>query len=257
MSGPRADSPAVRQLHERAREASNRPHFDLTVGQALDQFHRQHAAAVGRSSVGTIDPPLARYPAPMRAVGRLVARTVRLLARPITSWQREFNESAVGSLASLSECVYEQGAALLRLEAEVARLKQALARRDREAVQAQAAVSGPVAGTATLGSTVAGMAAASGHAPAVPAHLDDVYVAFEDAFRGTREEITARQRVYLPRLLRAGVGSTSTRLVLSTASATIKTAASTVCGLGPGYRNALSETSARSGSASWRSLARR
>lgn len=43
--------------------------------------------------------------------------------------------------------------------------------------------------------------------------LDELYIAFEDMFRGTREDIKARQRVYLPDLAAATAGTPSRPIV--------------------------------------------
>lgn len=55
----------------------------------------------------------------------------------------------------------------------------------------------------------AGSAPPAQHAGAVPARLDGFYAAFEDAFRGERASIKARQAVYLPYLSRFHAGTPS------------------------------------------------
>ena len=58
-----------------------------------------------------------------------------------------------------------------------------------------------VAGRPTAASTLSGSSATGNHS------LDDLYLAFEDKFRGAREDIKGRQAVYLPLLDECGAGT--------------------------------------------------
>jgi O-antigen chain-terminating methyltransferase len=148
--------------------------------------HLDHAEI--HAQVGTVVPALARLGGMKRRLARLAARAILALAQVVTRVQRQFNIatlSALRDLRSASRQLNEQMAQeytslqsqVLALERRVNLLLEVAQRRMPEPFD-----------TGELREFAA----------EADRSLDALYVAFEDRFRGSREMIRERLRVYLP-----------------------------------------------------------
>lgn len=148
----------------------------------------------------------------VRKVARLVGKVVIYLGRVITIPQRNFNASILHCLhimldgirdmnrqTALQErqlrLIEEKSAQIDYLKSSLAALERQMARMT-EGVRSQTA--NPVQGSEAVA------VANGGGTPT--GRLDSLYLAFEDTFRGSREDIRARLLEYLPMVRQSGAG---------------------------------------------------
>jgi O-antigen chain-terminating methyltransferase len=138
-----------------------------------------------------------------------VARSVLRVAQLVTRDQRDFNAAILaaarnvaqllarlhplidGQLEAARRASQELQARVVSLETQLAGLLEDRARQELDAAQARARLE----------------ALAPGEAPADGQLSGAMYLAFEDRFRGSREDIQGRVRAYLPVVAEAGAGS--------------------------------------------------
>jgi O-antigen chain-terminating methyltransferase len=140
-----------------------------------DQIDTHLQRAEQHAYIGRSVPKMRRFPYLVRHLGRLVARCYLYLSQVITKGQREFNVSTVRSIRDLVSTVKH----LVNEDNRNRTLLEEL-NRQMSAVLLQE----------------------TGHvlAPEAEHSIDRLYVAFENRFRGSREEIKKRLAVYLPHL---------------------------------------------------------
>ncbi len=141
--------------------------------------------------VGTRVPEMNRFNRRVRWLARAVARTMIYLTQVITTPQRMFNQSVI---QALHLTVRLQDQQIERLERSLAEVARGLCFQQREMERLAAGV------------PAAAEKSASGNS-APPSHLlDPLYVAFEDHFRGTPQDVRRSLEVYLPLISEAGAG---------------------------------------------------
>jgi ubiquinone/menaquinone biosynthesis C-methylase UbiE len=181
-----------------------------------DRFDRHLLLAEQNAHIGA-HPPRTRYKGLKRAVARLVARCVLAVSRMIVNPQRQFNVSVVDALRDTQQSVRDLERGCRQFEQRVAEQDRAAAERldglkralgslrvshlwqERRISllleEARRRLPGPFDAEQLQTFT-----REEDH------QLDALYLTFEDQFRGTREDIKERLRVYLPLLREAGVG---------------------------------------------------
>jgi len=186
-----------------------KPLIDWVELNATLNVAEQHAA------VGTALPEMSRFSGIKRRIVRFVARCVLNLSRFLTQHQRLFNATALNSMRDIVNSIrqLEQAhrAAIHRLEAEVTRRL-----RDLEKNVSQVRMTLPLQERRI--NVLLEEARRRLPAPFSPEQLqtlvheeehsfDALYVAFEDQFRGSREEIKERLAVYIPVVKEAAAGT--------------------------------------------------
>jgi SAM-dependent methyltransferase len=165
--------------------------------------------------VGTTLPEMARFRGFKRRIARFIGRIVLTLTRVITGQQRVFNHTLLNAsrdmVESLRQLEQAHRAAFHRLELDMnqrldqlektqRQLRTSLPLQERRVSVLLEEVRRRLPGPLTTEQLQA-MVREENHLP------DALYVAFEDQFRGSREEIKERLHVYLPYLQDAGIGT--------------------------------------------------
>ncbi len=151
-----------------------------------------------------------------RIVRRLLAKTTALMGRIFTIQQRHFNSAILHSQHLTLDGIHGMNRDTARLEKKMAQLEKKLMTIDflkTGLVTQERRVSILLE---ELRNQTDGPSAERGPALAdanVPDILDPLYLAFEDQFRGTREEIRERLLEYIPIIQEAGAG-TENRIIL-------------------------------------------
>ena len=144
-----------------------------------------------------------------RKIARLCGKVTVFLGRVITIPQRNFNSSILHSLRITLDGIRDMNRTTARLEREMERIKEKSAQVDylktslitqerRVSIlleELRSQVGSAEEGTESLTRDLGG-----------PDILDQLYLAFENQFRGTREEIRERLLEYVPRIRGAGAG---------------------------------------------------
>ncbi len=141
--------------------------------------------------VGTRVPEMNRFNRRVRWLARAVARTMIYLTQVITTPQRMFNQSVI---QALHLTVRLQDQQIERLERSLAEVARGLSFQQREMERL------------ALGIPAEAQKSASGDSPSPTHLLDPLYVAFEDHFRGTPQDVRRSLEVYLPLISETGAG---------------------------------------------------
>jgi O-antigen chain-terminating methyltransferase len=210
----------LRQLDDHAAALAGK---SMAVQQAIQ-------ATAANAAVGTDVPPMLNIPAPLRGLARIVARLVLYAASFITDRQRSYNKGMISAMELLMQSTNESAA---NLATTLAGIREA-AGQQIEAMQSVAAhqltlvhvvheeIASLKAAQALQQRQFASLAegqrlyagTAAQEQPYKPDQemqhaLDPLYADLERRFRGTREELTAKHRRYLPLIRAAGAGTTA------------------------------------------------
>jgi O-antigen chain-terminating methyltransferase len=164
----------------------------------LDAYITEAAA---RAHVGEKVPPMLRFPEPLRRVALFAGRVVRYLARFITEDQSACNVQVVKALQLVRDQLAERETALHNL---------------RMTVASQARTITQLKERLLAGGMAAEDAAPSGCEESCG--MEDIgdeafYLALEDRFRGSRDEIKERLRANLTYIRKAGAGTSDRPLL--------------------------------------------
>ncbi len=180
-----------------------------------NRIHANLNLAEQNSQIGVIVPELRRLRGVVRKVARWVARGLLYAGRAFTGCQRTYNVAVLGSLRDLHYSIRQwdqnqQGLrdrerrAVVDLMLRCRKLEKDYADlRLRSRILAGDPWTLPAAGDAERRPTEDRR---STEAKPGKADLDALYVAFEERFRGSRDEIRERLKVYLPVLHQSEVG---------------------------------------------------
>lgn len=164
----------VDEVVQRLRAAGTEP--PMADAQVWTPVEHNLALARAQAEIGG-EPPLRPWQGALRPLARGAARTVLFLGRFITDAQMRFNRSIVGALSALV-------AGLRRLQSDNSATMQRTAARVRDLEQA-------------VDQLRAELALLRGPSASTPTHLDELYAALEDRFRGPRDAIKARLHAYM------------------------------------------------------------
>lgn len=169
-----------------------------------DQFNTVIHRAAEAANVGNRIPPMQRFPSPLRSLALFAGRVVRYLARFITEEQQTFNQQVVLALQLLrDQQPTEKNLSLLNWNV-VNDLRMNVAVQARSIVHLRGLVTA-LSAVREIGEKGAEQLKQSESS----AMVDDehFYLALEDRFRGSREEIGKRLRSYLKYIRQAGAGT--------------------------------------------------
>ncbi len=170
------------------------------------------------ADVGTSILPMRRFNRAIRWLAKLTGRIVIYLTEVITFPQRRFNQSIVQALRIATEALVERDNRIAGLEES---MNQALAERDSRMAGLEKTIS-YLKTSLILQERRLGMLLEEARKRLPEPFdqeqletlaneelhlLDPLYVSFEDQFRGTREDIKERLKIYLPFVREANAGT--------------------------------------------------
>ncbi len=218
MSAPAKAAPTIEEIMSRIREDAARRRITGLDGAspatgppatAGFTFNRAEVfqilqRAEENARVGTRVPEMQRFSNPlMRRAARAVARVVILLTQVITTPQRLFNQTV---LQAFNLIIRMQDQQIDQLEKGMADVKARLTFQERAFKDMLQKI------RSDLPDLPDSQTAASASEPLQ--HLTDpFYVAFENQFRGSREEVTERLEIYLPVIEAARAGTPERRIL--------------------------------------------
>jgi O-antigen chain-terminating methyltransferase len=158
------------------------------------------------SQAGMIVPELGRFRGVTRKLARLVARGLLYVARVVTNSQRKFNIAALASVRDL-HYVFRQWEQTKheQLEQDRRTLVDLIVRcrkLEQQVTDLNTSLGEAVQPTPVVAQT-----------PAARPDLDALYLAFEERFRGNRDVVKERLKVYLPLLHNSTVGRDNTPIL--------------------------------------------
>ena len=168
----------------------------------LGTINERIKTAENRSLVSNISPSMNRYPAVVRPFAKLVGKVFLFFGQLITKPQEKHNIAVVQVMNALKDSirvVVEHHAVLVKELTAMREQVEEIAARSRRVTEDLAHFEevrcGVLKELARIDKAIA--------QNVMPSMDDALYVAFENKFRGTRQEIKERARVYLPTVERA------------------------------------------------------
>lgn len=171
----------------------------------FEQIKNSIDQANEKVNVGEKIPPMVRFPGPVRKIALLAGRIVRFLSAFITEEQRAFNNAVVHSLRLLSENQLLIDRSPERLSQQLADLQSTVVAQGRTIAHLSDLVSASGGYNSKMNQLVSGP---SPHlSESLVADDDAFYLALENRFRGSREEVKTRLQSYLPYIRQAKAGT--------------------------------------------------
>lgn len=164
------------------------------------------------ANVGTTVPPFGVFGPVRRWLAQAVTRVLYYVLQVVTVDQRVFNGLVVNALSSIAdELQRSESTSSTRLRDLEAQLAAIEAERDHVLADLRTNLALQERRLARLLETFASGVSHAEQADAVSDEqkhlLDGLYVSLEERFRGTRDDIKDRLRIYLPKIRQAGAGS--------------------------------------------------
>jgi SAM-dependent methyltransferase len=211
----------VRARRERTSPARNAPTItELNAGApASPAVEELFVRAEGSAHVGAALPPMTRLHGVKRKAASAIGRIFLRVAQLITRDQRTFNVAALDLLRELAgeaarlrtECFSLRREMVASLEAAETRSREEAASNATKIAQLRTAMSLQEHRLSSLAEgdkpSASALPVRSAALESPSEVLDATYLAFEDQFRGSREEIKKRLAVYLPVLRGAQAGT--------------------------------------------------
>lgn len=188
------------------------------------QISNHLTIAEQNAEIGGKNLPMLRFRRSIRWVARMTSRLVIYLAQVFTIHQRTYNQSILQSLKLMTEGLHREqqqskqmaqqvkklGSMMAEHNAQVARLNYSLEKLTEKSGQLSRQIKDSKAILAEHSGRIArhenllDITAQNSTEPELD--LDDLYVSFEDQFRGDRADIRERFKVYLPIVKETGAG---------------------------------------------------
>jgi 2-polyprenyl-3-methyl-5-hydroxy-6-metoxy-1,4-benzoquinol methylase len=197
-----------------ARESPCTAHTTSIPMEKIDfgNINERTKAAENRSLVCNISPGMNRYPAVIRPFARLVGKVILFFGQLITKPQESYNVAAVQVMNALKDSIRVLAERQVVLVKELAALNQKVEELSRLNQKAPENLANNEEKHRNLVAELARIEELVTE-NVTPSMDDALYIAFEHQFRGTRQEIKDRARVYLPAVTRA-LGATKGGTVL-------------------------------------------
>jgi len=163
-------------------------------------------------NAGAEVPSMLNYRGIVRKFARFLGRIVIHLGRVITNPQRNFNSSILNSLRIILDGIRDMNRNTILIERQLREINEKSAQIDylkTGLVTQERRVSTLLQELRKQVTTTDGSQSVLPQDLALPDILDPLYLAFENKFRGTREEIRERLMEYVPFIREAGAGTTS------------------------------------------------
>jgi O-antigen chain-terminating methyltransferase len=189
---------------------------------SFDWQQLQSILRVAEDNADIVSPdlPMARYPKPVRGLARMMARIVLYLSRFITARQTNFNQLVLQAFRGFNQLLHEHEQKIADANQKIADVNQKIAVVDQLETNTYQLRTDSVLLERQVGNLLEEARKRlpeqfdeqqlSAFARAKTHQLDGLYVNFADRFRGSREDIKERLKVYLPIVRDNNLGTSET-----------------------------------------------
>lgn len=171
------------------------------------------AAAEQASQILATPLALTRYRGPMRTLAKLAVTLVIRLSRFLTDRQIAFNRAATHALREISQTVTDVSQTVTNMSQTVKDMETRISHLTSVVHLQDKRIDALLLNARDRGDTPAPTRSVTDAVDENSHAFDALYAAFQDRFRGSREDIKTRLRAHLPRVRAAGVGTEAMPIV--------------------------------------------